>query len=104
MTDNANPLGRVFKFAEAAKHLGVTRRSLQEIVKKHPHYALNGTRKLFSESDVLLIWEGMRSESRIRLQKIKSEMPHVPPSQYALEERLRKLTARPRRKRLGDKK
>ena len=58
-----NPIGRIFTFDEAAKGLGVSKRSLQEIVKRHPHYARNGRVYLFCENDIRLIWEGMRCHS-----------------------------------------
>ena len=38
-----------FNMDEAAKFLRISRRSLQEIVKRHPFYYPNGRRKLFQE-------------------------------------------------------
>lgn len=37
---------------EAAERLHVSRRAMQEIVKRHPHYYPNGKRKLFTEADI----------------------------------------------------
>src|SRR5262245_62547040 len=70
--NNSSPLGRIFSLEEAAAHLRVSRRALQEIIKRHPFYAKNGRVYLFSESDVLNIWEGMRfhsNSSAVRDQK-----------------------------------
>ncbi|QDM32233.1 helix-turn-helix domain-containing protein [Tardiphaga sp. vice352] len=61
--DNVGPLGRIYTFDEAAKHLGVSKRQFQNIVKRHPFYAKNGNRYLFSETDIRHIWSGMRCDS-----------------------------------------
>ena len=45
---------------EAAQHLRISRRALQELVKRHPHYYFNGCRKLFEESDIIKLREAMR--------------------------------------------
>jgi hypothetical protein len=44
---------------EAAGALGVSRRALQEILKRHPHYYPNGKRKLFTEADIAAISRAM---------------------------------------------
>jgi hypothetical protein len=50
-----DPLGTIYKFDEVAAKLRVGKRSLQEIIKSHPHYARNGRVYLFSENDIRLI-------------------------------------------------
>lgn len=47
---------------EAAEVLRVSRRSLQEIIKRHPFYVPNGNRKLFTEADLMAILAGLRRE------------------------------------------
>lgn len=59
-TEDNDPLGEILDIVQAAKALNISRRSLQELVKLHPHYALNGNRKLFSQSDIKKLWEAMR--------------------------------------------
>ena len=40
-------LPAVYTMNEAAARLRISRRALQELVRKHPFYALNGRKKLF---------------------------------------------------------
>ena len=55
-------LSQVFSMDEAAERLHISRRQLQEIVKRHPHYVPNGQRKLFTEADLAAILAGLREE------------------------------------------
>ncbi len=48
---------------EAAGRLRVSRRALQELVKRYPHYFSNGRRKLFTEEDLIALVATLR-ESR----------------------------------------
>lgn len=61
---NEQPLGRIYSVVQAAARLGVSRRKLQDLITAHPHYALNGNRKLFSEDDILKLWDAMRRPVR----------------------------------------
>jgi integrase/recombinase XerD len=45
------PIGVIYKFDEAAEKLRVSKRSLQEIIKVHPHYAKNGRIYLFCDNE-----------------------------------------------------
>lgn len=56
-------LGTILTMDEAAERLRISRRSLQELVKDHPHYAANGRKKLFSEGYIAALWEAMRCRS-----------------------------------------
>ena len=47
---------------EAAETLRISRRALQEIIKRHPFYVPNGRRKLFTEADLAAIVAGLRRE------------------------------------------
>ncbi|WP_420578823.1 hypothetical protein [Oceaniradius stylonematis] len=54
-----------YSMAGAAARLGVSRRQLQTIIKRHPHYYANGNRKLFTEGDIGAIMKGLRDEARV---------------------------------------
>ncbi len=60
---SAGPIGRIYSMDEAAAELHISRRALQDLIKTHPHYALNGHKKLFSETDIRALWEAMRCPS-----------------------------------------
>lgn len=59
---------------EAAAALGVSRRALQELVKRHPRYYANGNRKLFEESDIVALRFAMRQAATE--QRAKKDKPH----------------------------
>lgn len=48
---------------EAADELRISRRAFQEVVQRHPHYYVNGRRKLFTEADIAAIVNGLRREA-----------------------------------------
>src|SRR6185295_14014498 len=52
-----------FTMNEGASILRVSRRKLQDLIKDHPHFYLNGNRKLFSESDIVALREAMRAQA-----------------------------------------
>ena len=62
--DQPKSPGQIFTMAEAANRLHISRRSLQDLIKTHPHYASNGARKLFSEVHVALLWDAMQLPAR----------------------------------------
>lgn len=72
VTSPSGSLELAFNMDEAAKLLRISRRSLQEIVKRHPFYYPNGRRKLFQESDIANLREAMRSEANEDRQRIKT--------------------------------
>jgi hypothetical protein len=93
-------LGDVYTFAEAAAKLRVSPRAFHGIIRKFPHYAKNGRVYLFSDSDILAIWESMRcaststNELRVRTSTSASRTPKVTRSSN-----LQKLfTGRPRKR------
>src|ERR1700730_11590376 len=88
------PLGRIYTFDEAATELRVGKRSLQDIVKRHPHYAKNGRVYLFSENDIRLIWEGLRCHSSSQSEKAPTTGISVAPSVNSLYSKARALTTR----------
>ena len=55
-------LERAFTMAEAAALLRISKRALQELIKRHPFYYANGTRKLFQESDIEALRSAMRAK------------------------------------------
>ena len=58
-----SPFGKVYTMQEAAQMLRISRRALQDLIKVHRHYSLNGHKKLFSETDIHTLWEAMRCPS-----------------------------------------
>lgn len=55
-------LGKVHTMDEAAAALRISRRALHDIVKRHPFYFLNGSRKLFTASDLVKLTEALRPD------------------------------------------
>jgi hypothetical protein len=51
------PLGRIYTILEAAKALGMGRTKLEALVRRYPHYTLNGNRKLFNDDDIRELWK-----------------------------------------------
>jgi Helix-turn-helix domain len=92
------PLGRIYTLDEAAEELRVSRRSLQEIIKRHPFFAKNGRVYLFSESDIRSIWEGMRFHSDLSNEKVRTIGTSVARSENRVYSKARELTTgRPQR-------
>jgi hypothetical protein len=91
----ASPIGNVYTLNEAAAKLRMSRRALQDTIKRLPHYAKNGKVYLFSDDDVKKIWEGMREESNERLRLLSMPRPprRRPPSRPTsnLEFRLKRM-------------
>lgn len=63
-------LGNVRTLNEAAAYLRMSRRALQDTITRLPFYSKNGRVYLFSDDDILKIWEGMREESNERLMRL----------------------------------
>lgn len=57
---------RLLTMDEAARELAVSRRALQDLVKRHPHYVANGRRKLFTAGDIDALIAAMRHEAAIQ--------------------------------------
>ena len=71
----AEHLDQNFAMDEAAAWLRISRRALQDLVKRHPFYFTNGNRKLFGEGDLIALREAMRREG----EKCRSSLSrHVP--------------------------
>ena len=71
----AEHLDQNFAMDEAAAWLRISRRALQDLVKRHPFYFTNGNRKLFGEGDLIALREAMRREG----EKCRSSSSrHVP--------------------------
>lgn len=91
-------LPTILTMNEAAERLRISRRSLQDLIKKHPHYAANGRKKLFSESDLTALWEAMRCHSSSLGAETRGTGTFAVPSEARLYSRARELTAKKRRK------
>lgn len=95
-------MDRPYTMQEAAGELRVSRRKLQEIVKRHPHYYPNGHKKLFTEDDLEAIVAGLRREAAQERERslipsrVKSAKPPVKTAPSALTE-LQQRLAKPRR-------
>ena len=64
-------LESAFTMDEAAGVLRISRRSLQDLVKRHHFYYPNGRRKLFTESDITALREAMRREAEEQRERNK---------------------------------
>ena len=57
-------MGRpAYTMNEAAAELRISRRNLQELVKDHPYFYSNGSRKLFTDGDIAALIQAMRQEA-----------------------------------------
>ena len=95
--------GGVLGMNDAARALGVSRRALQEIIKRHPFYMLNGRAKLFDEQDRQDIKDALRGEARelwaskSAAAKGRATGSSAAPSAAATWKKLRGRLTRPRR-------
>ena len=71
MSSLRTPLERAFTMDEAANELRISRRALQELIKRHPFYYQNGCRKLFEETDIANLRLAMRGEAQTDRQRIE---------------------------------
>ena len=55
-------LGRIYTMKEAAARIRISRRALQDVIKRYPFYFPNGRRKLFTEADLANIVTALREE------------------------------------------
>ena len=92
-------LGTILTMDEAAERLRISRRSLQDLVKDHPHYAANGRKKLFSEGDIAALWEAMRCRSNSSGAKDRTTGTSEVLSEEKLYSRARELIGKKRRRR-----
>lgn len=84
---------------EVAAMLRISRRTLQDLIKIHPHYKVAGKRrKLFSESDITKICEAIQCRST--LSSAKAHEPGISggPSEESLWTEAQKLTTVKRQK------
>jgi hypothetical protein len=88
----------VYTFAEAAARLRVSTRNFQGIIQRHPFYFKNGKKYLFTETDLIRISDALRSETTLRAIKDPNYGGVPMPSEAAMYEKMRKLTARKRRR------
>ena len=67
-------LSLAYTMQEAAELLRISRRALQELIKRHAFYYVNGKRKLFEESDILRLRGAMRREAIRRRTTLSGEL------------------------------
>lgn len=63
MQNTTGPLGRVYTLNEAAEYLRMNSRSVAKVARKSGLCSVNGRDLLFSDSDLLAIWDSMRCPS-----------------------------------------
>jgi hypothetical protein len=76
----------VFTMDETAEKLRVSRTAMQDIVKRHPYYFANGHKKLFTEQHVLMIIDGLESETRRKCLSSSSPQKKAAPRSIAFAE------------------
>src|SRR5215475_14649668 len=50
---------QLFTLEEVAERFRVSRRTLQDYIRRHPYYRTLGRRKLFTEADITRLYEAM---------------------------------------------
>ncbi|XHB99386.1 hypothetical protein ABWH97_00100 [Nitratireductor sp. ac15] len=65
---------QVFSMEEAAEKLRVSRRALQNIVKRYPYYYPNGNRKLFTDGDIKKLLSAIGKGAEVQSE---DERPYV---------------------------
>lgn len=63
---NDGPLGRIYTLEEASAYLRMTRRAIAKVAKREGLCTIDGRDLLFSESDLLAIWDVKRCPSSSR--------------------------------------
>lgn len=94
-----SPREALLTMDSAAATLHISRRTLQDLIKLHPHYKVAGKRrKLFSQSDITKICEAIQCPST--LSSAKAQEPGISggPSEESLLTEARKLTIGTRRR------
>jgi len=64
-------LEQAFTMEEAATLLRISRRNLQEVIKRFPYFYPNGSRKLFTETDIANLRAALRNEAEQERQRNK---------------------------------
>ena len=103
MAADASPLGRIYTMDEVAQAMRMSRRSLQELLKKHPYYHRNGHKKLFRQADIEALWEAIRCPSNSSGAPAPTTGTYAAPSEASLYLRARALTDRTRRSKSGSR-
>ena len=99
LTAEQSPLGRIYTMDEVAQAMRMSRRALQDLLKKYPYYSRNGHKKLFRQADIEALWEAMRCPSNLPEEKVRTTGTSAGPSEASLYLRARELTSRkPQRK------
>lgn len=82
----------IYTTDEAAERLRLSRRALIKLARKYGHCSRDGRDYLFSEADLLAIWQDMREPA----QEPRQRMPVAPlPSQRSLSETIRSIFGPP---------
>jgi hypothetical protein len=91
------PLGPIYTMDEAAAALRMCRRTFSDLIRKHPHYHLNGHKKLFDVADLEALWDAMRAEDH-PLKGERQETEASPPEEDVYASLSRHLAKKPRAK------
>lgn len=84
------PLDTIYTAAEAAKRLRLTNRDVIKLGKEYALCSRSGRNYLFSESDLLALWQVLREPQKVP--KLPTAKAHV--SDLRLYQALQKLTAK----------
>ena len=84
------PLDTIYTADEAAERLRLTNRGVIKLAKEHGLCSRSGRNYLFSESDLLALWQVLREPPKVP--KLPTAKAHVP--DLRLYETLQKLAAK----------
>jgi excisionase family DNA binding protein len=97
MSEQPGTLGPIYTMNEAAARMRISRRALQELIKRHPFYFPNGRRKLFTEDDLANLVAALREDGGARRRansfahtpevRAESFKGHIPGSMWAEAQR-----------------
>lgn len=74
------PLGKIFTLDEASTYLRMSGRAIAKVAKREGLCTISGRDMLFSESDLLAIWDAMRCPSSSSSAKARTSTTSVAPS------------------------
>lgn len=83
---------------EAAAMLRLSRRTLTDVIGRHPHYVQGGKRKVFYEQDIKALIDALRAETLRKASTHQTSVPAVSGYEEVLEIlKARKRSRSPRR-------
>lgn len=102
--EDPTPLGRIWTLTEAADYLRMTKQAISRTARKHGLCTVHGRELLFSDSDILAIWDAKRCPSGSSNVKAATTGTSVALSEDKVFSNLRALVMAERQKRLEARK